>query len=69
MHTNGCKSALGPAMVLSRVQPLKKKLSILNGEVFFVDKDLLMGADHEERLLHVDSRCDALKRFKQVSLF
>jgi hypothetical protein len=23
-----------------------KKLSILKGEVFFIDKDLLMGADH-----------------------
>ena len=28
----------------------EKKLSILNGEVFFIDKDLLMGADHEEVL-------------------
>ncbi len=26
----------------------EKKLSILKGEVFFLDKDLLMGADHEE---------------------
>ena len=25
----------------------EKKLSILKGEVFFLDKDLLMGADHE----------------------
>jgi hypothetical protein len=25
-----------------------KKLTILKGEVFFLDKDLLMGADHEE---------------------
>jgi hypothetical protein len=24
----------------------EKKLSILKGEVFFLDKDLLMGADH-----------------------
>ena len=28
----------------------EKKLSILKGEVFFLDKDLLMGADHEEAL-------------------
>lgn len=40
---------------------IEKKLSILNGEVFFVDKDLLMGADHEECLLHIDSRCNAMK--------
>jgi hypothetical protein len=26
----------------------EKKLSILKGEVFFLDKDLLMGADHAE---------------------
>jgi len=26
----------------------EKKLSTLKGEVYFVDKDLLMGADHEE---------------------
>ncbi len=25
----------------------EKTLSILKGEVFFIDKDLLMGADHE----------------------
>ena len=28
-----------------------RKLSILKGEVFFLDKDLLMGADHGHRRL------------------
>ena len=32
----------------------EKKLSILKGEVFFLDKDLLMGADHGHAHLHVD---------------
>ena len=36
-----------------------KKLSILKGEVFFIDKDLLMGADHEEAS-QIDSRCNAI---------
>jgi hypothetical protein len=39
----------------------EKKLSILKGEVFFLDKDLLMGADHEKQFLQVDSRCNAMK--------
>jgi len=43
----------------------EKKLSILNGEVFFIDKDLLMGADHEECLLRVDNRFDAMKSVRE----
>ena len=43
----------------------EKKLSILKGELFFLDKDLLMGADHEECLRHADSRRNAMKRFSR----
>jgi hypothetical protein len=31
----------------------EKKLSILKGEVFFLDKDLLMGADHAHSRLRL----------------
>jgi len=43
----------------------EKKLSILNGEVFFIDKDLLMGADHEEAL-QIDSRRNEIKGILEV---
>jgi hypothetical protein len=46
---------LSPGIAAKPRTTFEKKLSILNGEVFFVDKDLLMGADHEGAL-HVDSR-------------
>ena len=39
----------------------EKKLPILKGELFFLDKDLLMGADHEEGLLRADSGFNAMK--------
>jgi hypothetical protein len=31
----------------------EKKLSILKGKVFFLDKDLLMGADHGHKTLRL----------------
>ena len=44
----------------------EKKLSILNGEVFFIDKDLLMGADHRERLPNREPvQCKAMKKLAQ----
>jgi len=40
------KARLSTAAGANPCTTFEKKLSILRGEVYFLDKDLLMGADH-----------------------